>query len=611
MKKLLKNEMIFLWLAAILGTYGIGYVTRIVADNAYTNSIFTLGTAVLLFFIWKPVMQKLDAIEDKKLRRRKLWYAAILSFFFALCLICGYQLKIWGMTSCGLRGKSMIFLRSICLSCAVFPFANILFDWADKMVAGSRNIEGCSWRKGYVYLISFAGIFLLWIPVFMAYYPAIMSYDFHRQSQEAMKGFIWFNSYQPLAHTWLIWLFLHWGEALGSYETGMALYSIFQMLVLAAAYAYSCNIVYRVTKKRWPVILLVLFYGLHPYHSILSVGATKDVIFTALFVVFVCLFIERTLFARGRKQLIMDILWVAEGIFMILFRNNAVYAIAVFAVFFVIMAERKQKLRVLIMCILLAVGGKGALEGMQVIIGTEGRGSQSEMFSVPIQQFARVGHFCADSLSLEEYDMINRFVPAEYWPDYNPPLSDTVKFKIAVCHYNDTWKGHLPEMFSAWFKIGMKYPNEYVDAFLLLNSGYWFLDDVSFAEVFGYGTEDRMGALSTYNSAMSEVLPNGIAHESKFPFWEKVLEKIVSDNIFYQWPIASSLFKTALYCWGILIMSILFLYGKQKKQLLISLFPLIYLGTMFLGPVVQVRYVLPLMAVVPLLISLIVYKDKQ
>lgn len=515
---------------------------------------------------------------------------------------------------CDLRGisrKRIDFNQVLQLVLCSFSFANALFKLAEKLQSGKTQAKACTWKKGYVYLISFAAIFLMWIPVFLAYYPAIMSYDFHRQSQEAMKGFIWFNSYQPLAHTWLIWLFLHLGEALGSYEIGMAFYSIFQMLVLSAAYAYSCNVVYRATNRKWPVVLLALFYGLHPYHSILSVGVTKDVIFTALFVVFVCLFIERTLFAKGKKQLMIDILWVVEGIFMVLFRNNALYAIAVFAVFFVIMAERKQKLRVLIMCVLLVVGGKLALEGMQVIIGTEGRGSQAEMFSVPIQQFARVGHFCEDSLTGEQYDLINRFVPSEYWPDYNPPLSDTVKFKIAAWHYNDTWKGHLPEMLSAWAQIGIAYPNEYIDAFLILNSGYWFLDDVSYAEVFGYGEGDRMGALSTYNATVSEVLPEGIDHISKFPALENFLERVVSDNIFYHWPIVSSLFKTALYCWVILIMMLLFIYGRQKKQLLIGLFPLIYLATMFLGPVVQVRYVLPIMAVAPLLMALLVYKEQE
>lgn len=604
-----KQKILISVICACAGTCGIGYLSLLVAGNLLTNSCLSFGIFSALALILYYTCQDLSQLNDKKGKIRRIGFSFFVSFFFALSLILGYQLKAAGMTECGLSGKGLILLRSFLLAFSIFPFANLLFKWAEKAET-VRSGGQCTQLKGALpaFLISWAFIFLCWIPVFLAYYPAVMAYDFHRQSQEAMKGFIWFNSYQPLAHTWLIWVAFQIGKAVGSLETGMACYSIFQMLVFSAACAYSCNVVYRLLRKKWPVMILAAFYAVFPYNSILSVGVTKDVIFSALFLVFVCLFIDRVFLADTKKQLVLDVLWVLEGALMMLFRNNAFYAVAVFMIFYFLMEKKNQRIRVAVLAVCLLVSGKAAQEGLLLGFGA-GRGSQVEMFSVPIQQFARVGYYHGDTLDDETYELINTYIPEEYWEKYNPPLSDTVKNWIGAVVFNETWKGHYGEMLSAWFKVGLKYPNEYIDAFLVLNSGYWFIDDVSYAEVFGSGLDGRMGALSTYSSTVSDSIPDGIEHVSKFPWLENILENIVSANCYYNWPILSNLFKPAFYCWTLLLTAVLCFYNRSRKKLMTVLLPLIYLATMFLGPVVQVRYVLPIIVVVPVMIAVFLKKN--
>ena len=119
-----------------------------------------------------------------------------------------------------------------------------------------------------------------------------------------------------------------------------------------------------------------------------------------------------------------------------------------------------------------------------------------------------------------------------------------------------------------------------------------------------------MGALYTHNSTVSDFLPEGIAHESKLPWLEYMLENIVSANCFYNWPVISSLFKPAFYCWALLLTAILCLYNRNKKKLLVTLLPIIYIATMFLGPVVLVRYVWPIMLTLPVMIAVLITKEK-
>lgn len=605
-----KNQnLLFSVICSFAGTYGIGYLSSLVAGNLFTNSFLSLGTFSALAFLLYHTWNDLAQTYDRKSKIRRICFAYFTAFFFAITLVFGYQLRAAGMTECGLRGKGLIILRSLLLACSIFPFTNLLYKWSENVKAAPGKASDKDKSHLKVFLLCWAVTFLCWIPVFLAYYPAILGFDFHRQSQEAMKGFIWFNSYQPLAHTLLIWVAFQIGNVFGSLQTGMAFYSIFQMLVFSAACAYSCNIVYRLLSRKWPVVLLTLFYALFPYNSILSVGVTKDVLFSALFLVFVCLFVERTFLADERKQRLLDILWVLEGIVMMLFRNNALYAVAVFMIFYFFMSDKKQRMRIVVMALCLIIGGKGALEGLQLGLGAVGRGSQVEIFSVPIQQFARVGFYHGDNLDEETYALVNTYVPEEYWSYYNPPLSDTVKNSVGMYVFNETWKGHYGTMLRAWAKVGLKYPNEYIDAFLLLTCGYWFMDDVTYAEVLGSGVEGRMGALHTYYSTVSEVIPEGIDHESKFPWLEQKLEEIVSGNSFYNWPVLSNLFKPAFYCWILLLTVLLCFFNREKKKLMTTLLPLIYLATMFLGPVVQIRYALPVIITVPVMLAMFIHKE--
>lgn len=603
-----QQDKLYIGLMLVLawfGVYGITYLSTLFTANYFSNGIISLFVYAVVFVMLQHTAKNISELKDKKSRRKRILYAFGVAFLFAVVMVMGYQLRMTMMTESGFRGKVWIVLRSLALSICVFPFTNYLFMGIEKLQNISPVQSAKTWKSRNVFLSTMAAVFVCWIPVFLAYYPAVMAYDFHRQSIEAAKGFVWFNSYQPLAHTWLIWVAFQIGKVFGSYEIGMAFYSIFQMLVFAVACGYSCVTVYRLVKKKWPVVAMVLFYGLFPFISVLSVGATKDVLFSALFLVFISLFVERTFLCDEHKQKVMDILWVLEGIVMMLFRNNAIYAVAVFMFVYLILGAKKQRLRILIVCLLLVIGGKVGLEGMQIVIGTEGRGSKVEMWSVPLQTMARVGYYHGDEMDPETFALLDKYVPQEFWQRYNPALSDPVKSYVGVFVYNDTWAPSISQMLIDWVKIGLKYPNEYLDAFLILNSGYWFWDDVTWAEVFGSGLEGRMGALSTYTSSTSEEIPQGIAHVSKFPALESALEELVSANCFYDWTVISNFFKPCFYCWALLLTVIASFYMKHKKKILVTMLPLVYLMTMFLGPVVQVRYVLPIIVIIPLMLGVL------
>ncbi len=588
-------------LFAFLGTYGVSYVANLAG---YSNASYSVFTVMLLIFIQRALSwahRDLDTLTQSGLRKRRVIFSALLGFCFSVSMIMGWQLQKNGMTESGFYGKGMILIRSLCLTFAVFPLCSGFFKLIEKIPVWKKDRPQARFRERSVFGVCAVLIFLCLIPVWLAYYPIVMSYDFHRQVNEAANGLIWFTVYQPIVHTLVIWVFYQLGTALGSLQTGFACMAIFQMILYSLVTAYACSFIYRVVKKIYPVVICAAFFALFPFNTILVVCTTKDTLFSILFLLFFLLLLERAFYSDGKKQIVMDVLLVLEGCLMIQFRSNAIYAVAVFAVFLVILARKKEKLEILLLCVLVVAGGRGLqAAAVQAIRGAQATPPAIEMYSVPVMQFARVAYYHGDELDEETAAIMETYFDRESWGEYYAPISDGMKYNAkdsAFCE--DTL-----QFIKDWWTLFKKYPNEFIDAFLELTRGYWFWDDTSWAEYLGYGLEERMGSLLTYTSSQ---IGDGdsIEHETKFAWLEERLEDMVSANCFYNWPVVSQLFKCAFYAWGVVLTVLAALYLKERQQLVLGLLPLLYFMTMLLGPVAQIRYLYPNMLTLPVMVAIL------
>lgn len=133
-------------------------------------------------------------------------------------------------------------------------------------------------------------IFFLWFPVFLAYYPVLFNYDVANQFAQILNDS--YNTFHPLAHTLLCKLFFQVGQRIGSVNTGFALYSVFQMLVLSGCIAYSIHFLVKNKCNKRICFVIVLWFGLFPANPILAISMTKDVLFSAFFLMTVVLMVE-------------------------------------------------------------------------------------------------------------------------------------------------------------------------------------------------------------------------------------------------------------------------------------------------------------------------------
>ena len=502
------------------------------------------------------------------------------------------------MTAQGIAGRIGVLVKSCFLSFAFLPFFDALFDYADqrKEKAKESVFEGEEKKKFGVkkaFFLSWFIIFICWIPVFLAYYPGIMSYDSNRQFTEAYLGVYW--DLQPIFHTFLIRISLLLGEVLGAYERGIAVYSLIQMLTLSCALAYSISFVYELTNKRRYVYILAFFFGIFPVFSVLALCVTKHIFFSAFFLLFATFALKRFLKKDSRK-IGYEIGMILCAVMMSLFRKNGIYGIALFTVFYII-AMKKERIRTLILCILIIASCFGGRTLVRTVLhGTPG--PKIEMYAVPIQQFARVSFFRLDELTEEEKETMEYYIPGSTTAKtFHVSLADAPKFAASGDAWTDT-----PQMLKDWSHFGVKYPGDYLEAFLGLTAGYWFTDDIAISQYLGYGRDSMRGLIETFNASKPiDEFYEGVPTHSYLPKLQYFLEGMVSDEQYLKWPVVSVLFRPAAYCWAAFVMFGVLLYQKRRREFAAASIQITYFCTVLLGPVANIRYVFQIMIGLPVL----------
>ena len=578
-------------------------------------------------------------IENMKKNKRLLIYSLVWGIPVAASFVMGLRLDLQRMVFEGdgtlvfpVKNLLVLLVQILCFSVPAVGCAGYVLsrgtgrpEEQEKQAEGKEGQEEAQmeWKTRplrQMWLFYLAFIFVCWLPVFLAYYPSVFAYDAEGQLYQVIAGD--YSTHHPLLHTLFLEAFFRLGGRLGSYSTGMAVHSVVQMLLMAGAFAGALTYLYEKRTARWTRILLLLFYGLFPTNSVLAISTTKDVLFSALVLLYTVCFYRLT-YDRN-----MQVTWkeravcILLGVLMLLVRNNAVYAFVVSApVLFWGMrrvkfdresqqeaflwdgkAAGKEYLRLALGILLLFAVGAVLLKALTHAQS----GSPREMLSVPLQQMARVWVHEENGELMDDQSLrreMEKFMPSERgFSVYDPHLADRVK-NIAIIH--DDPKG----LVKTWIRLGMEYPGIYIDAFLDNSLGLWFLLDDTHARVYGIGTETGFGYLSTDNRTM----PAGceIVERSYLPGLRALMEKIVSDNEYEDWPVIKFLFAPALYWWLLYLYVVVVLYKKRYREVLPAVFLVVYYLTLLLSPTVLIRYMYPLVVTVPVILSCLTSGEKE
>lgn len=462
-----------------------------------------------------------------------------------------------------------------------------------KMTDRILNIEKDDVRARKYFGCVFLVLFIAWFLIFLAYYPGLFAYDVAGQIPQTWGNF---RTHHPLLHT--IYLkFFYWlgGNILGSYNRGIALATLLQMLIFAGSISFVHLYLYGIGVKKYFRYLLILWTALSPVFSMMSISLTKDIFFTACFaIVFTYLCCYNSEFdVFKRKQNI--IFYVVSIVGTIGFRNNGKYSIYILVIVLLLQSIRKKRVeKIFLYTVFGLIAGILLLFSLKQILSAKD-GSKNEMLSIPYQQLACAYHENRDIMSEDEKQAILYILPDVEM--YNPHKSDEIK---------STAKGNadLRNLIKVYISIGLKYPASYFNGIIALDAGYLSVADISFSEI--YGTSHRQGIfLSDTKQGF------GIEHIPMLPRLEKLYEKLYTENDYQKVLGLKISCSPAFYFW-ILIYVMLegFLGGAIGKLLPMQLYLMVFLMTILAGPCVLVRYALPYILCLPVMGGYVIHQLK-
>ena len=456
------------------------------------------------------------------------------------------------------------------------------------------------------FLASWLLIAAAWLPAWLAYYPGICSYDITIQAEQMLSH--QYIEHHPLAHTLLVEGFLRLGELMGDANIGMGLYTLLQLLVLAAALAYGISLLYDLGRRYLWLAVLQLLGMFFPFHWYLAVSATKDILFTAFFLIL--LFTLYRILAQGVDSLrpnIWDLAYVVSGTMMILFRNNGKYAFLILlcsCLLTALFCRRSKRLyrRLFLTSLCSLILGMALLKGLSLTTGAV-QGDKREMLSIPIQQLARtmIYHGGVDGLSeddgsMEEADraLIDDFILDRAYENYRPEIADPVKSHT----YTHVFRYRTKEFLTTYLHLLGQFPGDYINAVLAVDAGYLYPYDVSHADINVNGRDRGLGYVQT-RWVEAELLQLGVYKDSKWEGLHEALENWADGNAYLRIPLLRHILMPGAYLWFWLLYGGYLLWKKQYRALLPLMLVAGYFGTLLLGPTVQLRYLYPVMAALP------------
>lgn len=446
-------------------------------------------------------------------------------------------------------------------------------------------------HPGRVFFLTFASIAAVDLAyLFFARYPGVLTTDSITTIQQLM-GNEAYNNIMPFWHTVTVKAFLELGLLLfGDINASVALFHTAQILFMAACFGYVLVTLYQ-TCVPMPVLMLVYaLYAFMPYNIAYSVTLWKDIPFAGAAVLFVTAF-YRLLKGIGKRKAWNYAAFLIGALGFSLWRTNGWYAFAVTTLVMLFLLGKKQrKLLILMIAVLLLCWV--LLNPVLAVLGV-GETNFVEAFAVPMQQIARV---VAEGRELtgEETDLLSGI----FWLDkvgalYDPLTVDPVKFETFRYDRVDYIRENLGQYLRLYVNLGLRYPAEYLKAWIDETKGYW--NGGYFFWIYTKGVGDNIyGLEASYGE-------NAVA--SAFAALFRYVEKLA---------ILQPLTSIGLHVWvllGCFLTNVL----KKRKEFLLAIPILVLVVGLWLGTPVyaEFRYAYPIIVTMPVMLLSTVYRVEE
>lgn len=432
------------------------------------NPVYIALLSILIYiglkFAWKNIGRMKIA--------RILPGTLLLAILFSLMVVAGQKIHADSTAFLAFTAADVFWLLLYFLAgCLLFfdlYLISINFTIRNDITMG--GLPESRWNKKKCLLYSFI-LFIAWIPALVTYFPGIVPDD-ATVSMAIIFGEMPWDNHFPVFYTMVVGCFLFVGHCLNDYNISIGLYSIIQMLIMAAILGYLMEWLEQKGIKKILIYLGLAYFAASPVFGNYAVVMWKDPVFSGILILLTLLLIDHVVM-KPDSFLNKKILFCYAVLIILasLMRNNGIYiGILLSAGLFIV--YRKRIKRVLITSVV-SLGLIWLITGPVYVHVFSAENIFVESIGIPLQQMARV--VVEDGkMNEEEKDFMNHLLPLEKYQDYYWPfLADPVKWAPEFdTEYLDS---HKEEFFKVWWSMLVKNFDIYVKQYLMGTYGFWHI----------------------------------------------------------------------------------------------------------------------------------------
>ena len=523
-----------------------------------------------------------------RLQKKTLAFALIPTFIFGLAMSVGQSIDQTGELKVNGLSFWLLFLGTWALTSALLYF---LLYWCEQGKIPVGKLKSRSYQTRGSYPLTWLLLLLCWIPVFLAEYPGFFVYDATDEYVEVATRT--FTTHHPLLHVLMLGGSVCGGnKVLGSINVGIAIYTVFQMVIVAAVFAW----VLSDCRTKIGYALGILWYGFFPTVVMFVLCSAKDTLFTAAMMASVILTVKLLRAGKGGKDLLALAICL---VLMMLLRNNGVYAFLVYAVvicIYVIAHDGKYKnlmtaLLLIGMAVAIFATYKIADKALIKVTGASDAENQ-EILTVPIQQLARTWSVYKGEMSSDELDTLYEILPEDVLSHYTPNLSDPVK----VGFNNERYAQNPSKYRRLWWDLLRQHPMSFMNAWLNTSVGFYYPGTV----VNVYAGHEVYTFTYTESSYFGYEVEYPGERISFIPVIDRFYRWLSLDDDIQRIPFARLLFSMGAMLWLYALVAVILLYKKRGSEVLVGLsLPGAVWLTLLLGPTYLPRYTVFLWFMLP------------
>ncbi len=537
--------------------------------------VFSLQRSILFFILLYAVI-RLSAVSLPA-------YVRFLCLVFSLLMVIGYGLEYHDGIQVVDIFSDMCVLFWISMAIALAGTA-LLLEYAFRLITllsdAIKKTEVCLPRflQTNTYRKLWGILFLSWLPFAILRYPGGMDYDAYYQIVQFLD-IMPLNDHWPIASSAVMGGFVGIGMQLfHSQNVGLFAFVIFQMLFSCGVLTYTLKIMeeMRVTTS-WRVLcffcyaLVPLFYG-----YMTSIG--KDMIYSMLVLLFLCLLI-RHFFLTSPP------LWAlfAVGAALCVYRKNGIHVILLTGLCLLIYTLlKKSRTHVQLLSVFAVISLFGCIYNSAVVpalIDEPNPSEGGEALSFPFQQTARYLIMYPDDMTSEERACIAAVLDIDQITStYSPIVSDPVK-----ATYHGTTKDVLNYL-PVWFLQFFRHPDAYFRATFDCVGGFLYPNQKVVNSV-----NSGMYHVSNYDGQLPFEIPGPLA---SVRYYLMGFAAII-ENLPFMMPLCSA----ATYTWLLIFLLTREIHKKRMRHLFLLIPSAVSVLVCLASPTYSfasgVRYALP------------------